>query len=135
MSNIFEEASRFKLRFATPKGDLTVEDLWSLPLTSNTGKVNIDDITRDVYTRLQATKATVSFVEQTAVDTASQIEQLRFDILKHIIEVKKAENSAALAARERAETKARIRELIANKQDEALAGKSIDELTALLGTL
>ena len=44
----------------------------------------------------------------------------------NIIEVKKAENSAALAARERAETKARIRELIANKQDEALAGKSVD---------
>ena len=31
--NIFEQAARQAFRFESPKGFLTVEDLWNLPLT------------------------------------------------------------------------------------------------------
>ena len=42
--DIFEQASRLKLRFPSPLGTLSTEDLWHLPLTSTTGKANLNDI-------------------------------------------------------------------------------------------
>jgi hypothetical protein len=36
--NIFEQATRAKIRFSTPVGMLSVEDLWDLPLTSTQGQ-------------------------------------------------------------------------------------------------
>ena len=42
--NIFEQATRQAFRFESPKGFLTVEDLWNLPLTNNTGRANLDGI-------------------------------------------------------------------------------------------
>ena len=48
--NIFEQASRNKLRFDTNiKGVISTEDLWDLPLTSDTGRVNLDDIAKALY--------------------------------------------------------------------------------------
>ena len=35
--NIFEYATRAKLRFASSRGDLTVEQLWDVPLRSTDG--------------------------------------------------------------------------------------------------
>ena len=44
--NLFEIASRKKLRIPTTKGDLTVEQLWDLPLKS-TG-LSLDKIAIDL---------------------------------------------------------------------------------------
>ena len=33
-TDIFKQATKLKLRFSSVRGDLTVEDLWDLPLTS-----------------------------------------------------------------------------------------------------
>ena len=41
--NLFEIASRNKLRVPTTKGDLTVEQLWDLPLKSANG-LSLDSI-------------------------------------------------------------------------------------------
>jgi hypothetical protein len=38
---LFQKATRAKLRFETPKGLLSVEDLWDLPLTSAINKANL----------------------------------------------------------------------------------------------
>ena len=35
--DIFKQAAKAKLRFPSSKGELRVEDLWDLPLTSKTG--------------------------------------------------------------------------------------------------
>jgi hypothetical protein len=54
---------------------------------------------------------------------------------KHIIQVRQAENAAEVAASNRRAQKARIMELIAQKQDQDLAGKSLEELTAMVSAL
>lgn len=130
MAEIFERAARLKLRFETEKGYLDVEDLWDLPLTGRS--VSLDGIAVGLHRKLQDATP-VSFVNDSA--EADPTLQLRFDLVKRVIDVRMEESRAALAARDRAEKKQRIMGLIAKKQDEELAGKSTEELEALLADL
>lgn len=127
--NIFEIASRRKLRFETTKGNLSVEDLWDLPLT-HPSRTNLDDIAKELHQ--QANSTTVSFVVKGKVDETAA---LKFNIVKHIIDVRLAEGAAAEVARINAEKKAQIRAILHQKQNEALASSSVEELEALLKSL
>jgi hypothetical protein len=130
--NLFEHASRNKLRFASPKGDLSVEDLWDLPLTSTTGKANLDDIARDLYHQIDS-KARFSFVNK--VDETIREANIKFEIVKTIIETRLKENADKLEAATRREKKAQIMALIAQKQTEALSSASIEDLTKMMEAL
>lgn len=129
---MFEKASRLKLRFPSPKGALTVEDLWDLPLTSATGKANLDDLARTLHQQLESQKIG-SFVTKAAPIAAGT--QLQFDIVLRVIEVRLAENEAA-AQREAARAKKQqIMEIIERKETEVLSGASLDDLRAMLSSL
>ncbi len=130
---MFEKATQLKLRFDSPKGQLSVEDLWELPLTSKTGKVNLDDVAKDLYRQLKESTNTVSFVDES--QKGDEILQLKFDIVKRVIEVKKAMAAAQYEARERAEKKQKIMALIEEKKNETLSQASIEELEAQLAAL
>lgn len=131
----FEFAARKKLRFDSPVGELSAEDLWDLPLTSSGGKPNLDAIAVKLHTQLQAAGGAVSFVNESSNASATELLQKKFDIVKHVIDDKKAENKARLEARERAETKKRITEILATRQDKALEGKSDEELLRMVAEL
>ena len=131
--SLFEQATRYKLRFATTKGMLTVEDLWDLPLISKSGaQVNLDDLARTAYKEMEES-ACQSLVQKST--KISETAKLKFDIIKHIIDVRLAERDAAIERSEKATKKQRILELIASKEDESLAGKSLEELKKLAGEL
>lgn len=125
---MFETASRLKLRFSSAVGLISVEDLWDLPLTS-TNRANLDAIAIALDAELKATSG-VSFVSPSSKDTKEL--QLKFDIVKHIIDRKIAENAAKVLAKSKAQQVAKIKDLIAEKEDEALKNLSADELKALL---
>lgn len=122
---MFEQATRMKLRFNTPQGQLVVEDLWDLPLTSTTNRANLDQIAVGLYAELNSNR-NISFVNSNS--TGDTTLQLKFDIVKHIIDVRKAENLATAEARVRKEKKQQILTLISQKENETLAGKSLDDL-------
>lgn len=130
--NIFEQALRAKLRFSTSRGLVTTEDLWDLPLSSTSGKPNLDDVARDLYKQLKDEEE-VSFVKPDAEKNASA--KLGFEVVKHIISVKLAEREANRLAADKAAQKQKIMAIIAQKQDEALTGKSLEELTAMVDGL
>lgn len=131
---MFEKASRLKLRFETAKGLLSVEDLWDLPLTSTTSKVNLDELARGLHHKV-TTQTDISFVTPTAKSAAAEKDQLALDLLKHIISVRLAENEAAAKARANAEQKKKILEILDEKDTESLKGKSTDELRAMVANL
>jgi hypothetical protein len=128
---IFEQAARLKIRFETQKGLLSAEDLWDLPLTSAKG-ANLDDIARGLYALLRSDN-NVSFVNpgQKSDPTA----QLRFDIAKHIIDVRIAENAAAATASANHDKKQRLLGIIAEKEGQALTALSVEKLRGMVAAL
>ena len=129
---MFEKAARLKLRFDTPAGALGAEDLWDLPLTSQRGRANLDDEARGLHKQLKSGDD-VSFVEPAR--KSDETVQLKFDIVKHVIDTRLVENKATLEARERAEKKQRILAIMADKQDESLKSMSLDDLQKLVAEM
>jgi hypothetical protein len=130
---MFEKASRLKLRFDTTKGQLSAEDLWDLPLTSQTGKANLDDLAKDLFRTLKNEGETISFV--TPVGGSDRTVQLKFDIVKHVIDVRVAERDEAAQAASKRDQKQRILEVIAQKENEALLGSSLEDLRRMAESL
>ena len=130
--NIFEQATRAQLRFSTPNGMLSVEDLWDLPLTSTTKRANLDDVAKMLDNQIKNT-ASVSFVND--VSEVNTQTKLAFDVVLHIIKVRLAEQAAAKTAADARAKKQKIMAIIEQKQDEALSAASIDDLQSMLASL
>ena len=127
MSNneLFIKATREKMRFPY-KGQATVEDLWDLSMTE------LDKI----YKTLNAQQKRAQ--EDSLLDTKSEEDEelaAQIGIVRYIFTVKQEEKKAAETARERKEQKQKIMAILASKQDEALHGKSIEELEKMLDEL
>jgi|APSaa5957512622_1039677.scaffolds.fasta_scaffold100790_2 hypothetical protein len=133
--NIFEQTARLKLRFSSPQGALTVEDLWDLPLTSTVeGKANLDDIAMNLHRGLKDASDVHSFVVEVE-EPKDTIMQLQFNVVRHVIEAKKDENRAARMARETRERKQQLLEIISKKEDEELQGLSVSKLKSMIEKL
>lgn len=132
--NVFEVATKCKLRFSTVKGELTAEDMWDVPLRSKSG-FSLDSIAQELYKQMNEISDTPSFVDKNK-DGAEQIKRdticLKFDIVKHIIDVKLEEEDKAKNAKETRETNQKIMAILNMKEDEALANKTPEELRAML---
>lgn len=129
ITNLFEVATRKKLRFASPKGLLTTEDLWDLPMTGNTSL--------DTVSKLANRDVKVSAEESFVVDATpvNDIAVLKLDVLKHIIAVRKAEQAARMAAQEKADRRRKLLELLAKKDNEKDAAMSREEILKELESL
>lgn len=115
----YKLATRGKFRFNTPKGILSVEQLWDLSLEDlNYLAVSLDD------EYLSSGKK--SFLVKTT--TKNKTAKLKFDIVLDVLNTKKDEAEAAQTAREDKAHNDKIYGLIAEKQDETLKSKSVKEL-------
>lgn len=130
----FEYATRYKLRFASVKGDLTIEQLWDVPLRSKPGDdCNLNDIAK------RANKAVKDATEENFVTTARTPAHVRLEatleVVKRIIEVKVADEEKL---KKRAEVKAKrdkLLEQLDKKQDEKFEGMSETQIKKQLRDL
>ena len=129
---MFEQASRLKLRFSTSLGSLTVEDLWDLPLLSLNRGACLDEVAKALNREVKASTEDSFVLKKDEVDIVVQI---KFDIVKHIIEVKLAEVEVESNRVEIKAKKQRIMAIMENKEDENLQSKSAEELQDLLDAL
>lgn len=130
--NLFEKATRKAFRFPSNKGELTVEQVWQLPLTSRTG-FDLDTVARTINTDLKAL-GEESFVNKGANPKRGDLQD-KLDILKYVIDVKQNE---AAAAEKRVATQQEVRkleELLARKNDQELEGLSKEDLEKKLAAL
>ena len=124
---MFEEATRLKLRFNTGLGNLAVEDLWDLPLLGE--KASLDSIAKWLNKAIKE-ESEESFVVKKTI--ANAVLNLKFEIVKHIIDVKLEEAERREKAAETKAKKERIMAILEEKQDDDLKSKSADELKDLL---
>ena len=129
VSSLFVAASRAKYRFNSVAGNLSVEDLWDLPLTDSR-RANLDDIAKALNRQVKETSDEVSFVRP-AVSASTEL-KAKFDLVLFVIKTKMEERDATKALADKQANKQKIMALIDQKKDEALAGKSAEELQALL---
>jgi len=124
--NLFELATRKQWRFDSVKGQLTVEDLWEIPLAK--GSFCLDAVTINLGRDLKAS-AEESYVKTPrpgATELAKKLELLKHIIAVRIQEVKDAEGAVAKKA-----LKQKIAAIREKKGDEALENMSEAELAAL----
>lgn len=128
MANIFERASRKKLRFATAKGQATTEDLWQLSLT------DLNTLAQGVNKKLREVEEE-SFLSTKNSTAASTDDRLRLDLIKHVIGVKEEEATRRAEATEREAQKQTLRTLLETKKAEKLTSLSEEELEKRLAAL
>ena len=129
--SIFEQASRQKLRFPSLKGELTVEQLWDLPLQSKSG-FDLDTIAKSVSRDLKAVTEASVVIETSPANTTLV---LKLDLMKHIIAVRLAENAAAVNRAARAAERQKLLGVLADKQDESLKALTPAEIQQRLAEL
>ena len=122
---MYKQASKLGLRFQTNRGVLSVEQLWNLTLTdlANAIKSVKKVLVKDNDDEL-------SFLETTKIVDVEN--QLRFDILKDVYLTKKKESEEATNAAEIKAYNQKILSLIAEKKENSLREKNVEELEALL---
>jgi len=123
---MFEKASRQKLRFQTTIGVLNTEDLWALPLEQ------LDSLAKQLKKQV-AESGEESFIK--AKSSANETIELRFNIVKRVIEIKLEEKEAKATAAAKIAQKKHLLELLGQKENEALSAKSADEIRAMLKEL
>jgi hypothetical protein len=124
MSNIFEEASRKKLRFAF-SGNISVEDLWDL---------SVDKL--DSLYMILAKKVNDNDGESLIKRAKSKTDDsLRMDLVKHVFNVKSEEAEAKKNLANKKMELNRLKSILAEKQDESLKNKTPEELVAMIASL
>jgi hypothetical protein len=132
MNNIFEYATRNKLRFASTKGELTVEQLWDVPLRSR-DDFNLNTIAKAVNKALKEVSEE-SFVETTKTAAHTRLEAA-METVKYVIDTKLTEEEVAKTRAAKKQEKEKLLNILAEKQDGKLSELSEKELQKRIAAL
>lgn len=125
INNLFIMATQNKFRFPY-KGVVSVEDLWDMNVRA------LDEVFKALNAQAKQSKEESLL---TAKNKEDSILEAKIEIVKHIVTAKLEEAEAQRIKAENKEKKRRIAEILADKQDEELRGKSAAELTAMLNAM
>lgn len=122
MADLFKIAAKKKYRFNF-KGQITTEDLWDL---------SVEDLDR-IYKNLKSQQKNAS--EESLLQTVSKEDKElsnKIEIIKTIVMDKLAAKERAIRTAEKKTQNQKILEIMADKQDQALKEKSLEELQQML---
>lgn len=119
----FKQASKQKLRFQTTKGVLSVEQLWDLSLS------DLDSLAVSLQEAYENSKGKSFLTKRTTKDATIK---LQFDVVLDILQTKVEESELLREAKENKDHNEKILNLISEKKDEELKGKSLKELQKML---
>ena len=127
---MYKKASQQKLRIATNRGMLSVEQLWDLP------KEEIGQLAVALRKRIKDARGINGDSEldflQPAEHAEETTDELTFRILNDIYQTLQADEDSARRLAAKRQRNRKLLEVIARKQDQELEGKSIEELEKML---
>ncbi len=123
--NLFEYATRNKLRFNSARGQLTVEQLWDVPLRSEDG-FDLNAVAKDANDALK-TISEENFVEPAKTAGHARAEAL-LEVVKHVIDCKLVDETAAKKRTDNKVRREKLLAVLAEKQDGKLSALSEKEL-------
>ncbi len=131
-TDIFKQATKLKLRFSSVRGDLTVEDLWDLPLTSKSN-LSLDGVGKPIQKVLRESD------EDSLVDvpttSKNELNSLRLAIIKEIISVKQEENLIKQNQAAIESQKALLKQALASKKVDEINSLSVEEIEKRLASM
>ena len=123
-SSIFLLATKNKFRYTTTRGSVTTEDLWDLSL---------EDLDKVAVQLDGSANASKSFIKKRTNTDAELINKL--NVVKAVIEHKMAADDARKLAVLKRQQAAELKEILARKNAEKLAGLSEEEILKRLEEL
>ena len=130
--NLFQYATRNKLRFQSTRGELTAEQLWDVPLRSR-DDFNLNGVAQ------AASKAWKAISEESFVETAKTVAHTRLEmaleVVKYVIETKLAEEAVTKKRADNKIEREKLLEILAEKQDGKLSELSEKELQKRIAAL
>jgi len=131
-TNMFEYATRNKIRFTSMRGEMSVEQLWDVPLRSKDG-FDLDAVAK------AANKSLKALTEESFVSTertpAHEKAELTLEIVKHVIQVKLAEEAAAKKRADNRVEREKLLKILAEKQEGKLSELTEKELQKRINAL
>lgn len=133
MSNdIFLRASRARLRFQSANGNLTVEDLWEIPLTtSSSNKASIENIGAGLLEKQSKYKQN-SILGPATRSAEQETVDLAVEVLRTVAQIRQAEINAKTLAAAKASEAAKLKQRI---EELEFSSATPDELRARLAAL
>ena len=130
---MYKKAAQLKLRFETTIGTLSVEQLFTLPV-NHASKPSLRMIAVNLHEELNKTSSTgLEFLDEDS--KVDEILQLKFNIVKDIIETKKAEASEKVSKAAKESELRELKEILAEKKGEAKKQLTVEELEKQIAAL
>ena len=131
-NNLFIRATRLKLRFASVKGELSLETLWEVPLRSKDA-FNLDEVFRTANRAWKA--ATEESIVETKKTKEHQRLELAVEVVRFVVKTKLDEEEAAAKRADRAKEREAILTVIEEQEKEKLGAASAADLRRRLKAL
>lgn len=133
MSN-YVKALRAKLTFPSTRGNVSLQDIFDVPLKSRDGH-NLNDIAKSVNRAIKDAGEEDFVTGSSKVDPALAANKLRLEILKDVIQIKETEAKAKETGAARAAERQQLLALRDQKATEALQALTPAEIEARLKAL
>lgn len=126
MENIYKWAARESVRFQSPKGVLSVEDLFRVDLDI------LDQVYRSLKMQLRDADGSDSLLDDNSGSEEAQDLRLAIELVTDVFKTRKEETELAEKKLKRAKERQKIAEIIAEKEEGDLRSMSIEALKGLL---
>lgn len=129
--DIFKKGTKLNLRFSSVRGNVSIEDLWVIPMNSGDG-FNMEQIAQTAHSELEKL-GVKSFTGKSSGKT--DVAELRMEIIKEVIADRIAEADAKIDAIKNKQRVAKLEAILMSRKEQADEEMSTEDIEKELEAL